>query len=76
MQLDFHYYATYCAALIAGYDHDESLRIAYCAQFTDCCTEMLLNKIKGPKAAATTQSQSELANSGSDVLTLQNITRI
>ena len=76
MQLDFHYYATYCAALIAGYDHDESLRIAYCAQFTDCCTEMLLNKIKGPKAAATTQSQSELANSGSDVFTLQNITRI
>ena len=45
MQEDFHYYATYCAAYIAGYSHEESLEIAYSAQFVDCCTVTLLKKI-------------------------------
>jgi len=35
MQKDFHYYATYCAAVIAGYNHEDSLTIAYSAQFVD-----------------------------------------
>ena len=76
MQLDFHYYATYAAACLAGYEHDESLRIAWSAQFVDCCTRTILKKIGGPLSAATTQSQTELLDAGTDLLSLQDITRI
>lgn len=76
MQLDFHYYATYCAAFIAGYTHTESQKIAYSAQFTDCCSETLLTRIKAPRIAATTQLQTELMDSGADLVSLQKITRI
>ena len=41
MQLDFHYYATYCAAFLAGYPTEESEEIAYFAQFVDCCSPTL-----------------------------------
>ena len=51
MQLDFHYYATYCAACIAGYTPEESLQIAYSAQFVDCCSVTLLRKTGGPLSA-------------------------
>ena len=27
MQADFHYYATYCAAYLAGYSHEEALAL-------------------------------------------------
>lgn len=76
MQLDFHYYATYAAAYIAGYSHEESLKIAYCAQFVDCCSKTLLLKIGGPVSAATTQLQLELMEADTDLVGLQNITRI
>lgn len=76
MQEDFHYYATYTAAYLAGYSHEESLSIAYSAQFVDCCTTTFLNKIKGPSSAATTQLTMELADAGTDMIGLQNITRI
>ncbi|MDO4870255.1 MAG: hypothetical protein Q4A65_08245 [Bacillota bacterium] len=76
MQQDFHYYGTYCAAIISGHTHDESLVIAYSAQFVDCCTRTYLGSIKAPVNAATTQSQLELVDAGSDPLSLQNITRI
>lgn len=76
MQLDFHYYATYCAATIAGHTHEESERIAYSAQFVDCCSKTLLIKVGGPKAAATTQLQLELMDAGTDPVGLQDITRI
>ena len=76
MQLDFHYYATYCAAVIAGYSHEDSLDIAYSAQFTDCCTRTLLSKVGGPLSAATTQLQLELMDANTDVIGLQDITRI
>lgn len=76
MQEDFHYYATYCAAFIAGYNHEESLQIAYSAQFVDQCTRTLLAKIKGPKDAATTQLKLELMESSTDLVGLQDITRI
>ena len=76
MQEDFHYYATYCAAYLAGYDHDESIRIAYSAQFVDLCTRTLLAKIKGPSIAATTQMQLELMDARTDAVGLQDITRI
>lgn len=76
MQMDFHYYATYCAAFLAGYSHEESLDIAYSAQFVDCCTRTLLSKLKAPLSAATTQLQLELMNARTDLLGLQDITRI
>ena len=76
MQVDFHYYATYCAAFIAGWSHEESLSIADSAQFVDCCSRTLLDKVGAPTAAATTQLQLELMESGADPLSLQNITRI
>lgn len=76
MQIDFHYYATYCAAYLAGYSHDESLAISYSAQLVDCCSEKYVSKIRAPRAAVTTQTQLELADAGADILSLQNITRI
>lgn len=76
MQKDFHYYATYCAAALAGYSHEESLAIGYSAQFVDCCSRTLLAKIGAPKSAATTQLQLELMDIKTDVVGLQDITRI
>ena len=74
--MDFHYYATYCAAYLAGYSHEESLDIAYSAQFVDHCSRTLLAKIKGPDEAATTQLQLELMDARTDPVGLQDITRI
>lgn len=76
MQKDFHYYACYSAAVLAGYEHDEALKIAYSNQFVDECTKTLLTKLKGPKHAATTQSQAELMEARTDIIGLQEITRI
>ena len=76
MQMDFHYYATYCAAFIAGYSHEESLDIAYSSQFVDQCSRTLLAKIKAPSDAATTQLQLELMDARTDRVGLQDITRI
>lgn len=76
MQKDFHYYATYCAAWMAGFNHEESLAIGYSAQFVDCCSQSLLIKLNGPKSAATTQLQLEMMDTRLDLVGLQNITRI
>ena len=76
MQEDFHYYATYAAATLAGYTHEQSLDLAYSAQFVDCCSRTLLTKLKAPAAAATTQLQLEMMDSKMDMIGLQDITRI
>ena len=76
MQKDFHYYATYCAAILAGYSHEESMSLCYSAQFVDLCSETLLIKLKAPRSAATTQLTMEMADARTDLLGLQNITRI
>ena len=76
MQEDFHYYATYCAAYLAGYSPDESLTVAYSAQLVDCCSRMLLKKLGAPLSAATTQLKAELADAGTDMISRQDITRI
>ena len=76
MQKDFHYYATYCAAFLAGYSHEESLAICYSAQFVDCCSRTFLSRIKAPLSAATTQLQLEMMDADTDPLGLQDITRI
>ena len=60
MQKDFHYFATCCAAMLAGWSPDESLEIATCAQMVDLCSATFLAKVKGPKSAVTTQLQLEL----------------
>ena len=76
MQKDFHYYATYCAAILAGYNHEESLAVCYSAQFVDLCSRTLLVSLKAPRAAATTQLQLELMDARTDPVGLQDITRI
>lgn len=76
MNADFHYYATYCASLIAGFSNEEAERIAYSANFVDCCTATILKKCGISISAATTQSQLELADFTTDILGLQEITRI
>jgi len=76
MQEDFHYYATYCAAFLAGYSHKESLDICYSAQFVDLCSATLLSKLNAPLSAATTQLSLEMADARTDLVGLQNITRI
>lgn len=76
MEESFHYYATYCAAYLAGYSHDESMDICYSAQFVDLCSRTLLAKIGGPDSAATTQLQLELMDAKTNKTGLQDITRI
>ena len=76
MNADFHYYATYCAAILAGYSHEEAQDISYSDRMVDHCTLTLLSKLKAPAAAATTQMQLELMDSRTGKIGLQNITRI
>ncbi len=76
MQEDFHYYATYAAAVLAGYSHEESCKICYSAQFVDLCTRTLISRIRGPLNAATTQLQLELMDADTGKVGLQDITRI
>ena len=76
MQEDFHYYATYCAAVLAGYDHHDSLQICHAAQLVDHCSRSWLKKIGGPENAATTQLQLEMMDARTDRLGLCDITRI
>ena len=76
MQEDFHYYATYCAATIAGFDPEESETIAYSANFVDLCSRPFLGRIHAPLAAATTQLSMEMADARTDMTGIQDITRI
>lgn len=76
MQQDFHYYATYAAAYLAGYTHEESLTVCYSAQLVDLCSRTLLIKLRAPRAAATTQLSLEMADARTDPIGLQEITRI
>lgn len=76
MEASFHYYGTYCAAQLAGYDHDKSQEIAYSAQLVDWCSRTFLARIGGPSNAATTQLKGELAQARTDILGLADITRI
>lgn len=76
MQKDFHYYATYSAAYLAGYSHEECMEICYSAQLVDWCSQTFLSRIKAPLSAATTQLQLELMDARTDLVGLQNITRI
>ena len=76
MQEDFHYYATYCAAALAGFGHEECLTICHSAQLVDHCSATYLKKLHGPSAAVTTQLQLELMEARTDISGLADITRI
>jgi len=43
MNIDFHYYGTFVASRLAGYNHEEAEKIAYAAQYVD---DSGLNRIK------------------------------
>ena len=76
MQGDFHYYATYCAALLAGYSPEESQDICYAAQLPDWFSVTFLARLNAPREAATTQLQLELIDVNTDRIGLQDVTRI
>lgn len=76
MQKDFHYYATYCAAILAGYSHEESQSICYCAQLPDWCSKTFLETLGAPTEAATTQLKLEMMKVDTGPIGLQDITRI
>ncbi|MCR4604995.1 MAG: hypothetical protein K5639_03245 [Eubacterium sp.] len=76
MNADFHYYATYCAAILAGFTHEESQDIAYSDNFVDECSKSLLSHIGAPVKAATTQLSLEMMDARTDIIGLQDITRI
>ena len=76
MQEDFHYYATYCAAFLAGFSHEECMDICYSAQLVDLCSRSFLTRLHAPGYAATTQLQLELMDARTDIIGLQDITRI
>ena len=76
MNSDFHYYATFCAAVLAGYSHEEAEEICTSSQLVDHCTVTFLKKVKGPRSAATTQLQSEMVDARMDLTGRQDITRI
>ena len=76
MNSDFHYYATYCAAFLAGYSHEECMDIAYSDQLVDLCSKTFLSSLNAPLSAATTQLQLELMDTRTDIIGLQDITRI
>lgn len=76
MQEDFHYYATYAAAYLSGYSHEESLDICYSAQFVDNCSATILSKIKAPTKAATTQLNLELMDMKTNQESIHEITKI
>lgn len=74
MQGDFHYYATYCAAVLVGYSPEEALEICYSANFVDYCSATFLRSIDAPVSAATTQLRSERANAKTNLISRQGIT--
>ena len=76
MQEDFHYYATYCAACIAGYSPEEAAELCFSANFVDLCSATFLAGIDAPAAAATTQLNMEMADTKTNRTGRQGITRI
>ena len=75
MERSFHYYGTYCAALIAGYSIEESQELCYSAFLVDKCSKTFLTRIGGPESAATTQLPVEMASARTDPIGLADITR-
>ncbi|MGD9158105.1 MAG: hypothetical protein PVG39_06855 [Desulfobacteraceae bacterium] len=47
MNIDFHYYGTYVAARLAGYDFTSAQTIAHAAQYVDDSDEVMLKDPMG-----------------------------
>lgn len=62
MDKDFHYYGTFCAARIAGYNNRDASEIAFYAQFVDDCTETFIGRLQhgGYRKIVTCQTNSEM----------------
>lgn len=60
MNSDFHYYGTYAAARLAGYERSEAKTIAYYAQFVDECSKDFLTNYGLADETPTVQSDAEL----------------
>ena len=75
MERSFHYYGTYCAAIIAGYSIEESQELCYSAFLVDKFSKTFLARIGGPQSAATTQLPVEMATAPTDPIGLADITR-
>ncbi|MFO0592396.1 MAG: DUF6765 family protein [Polyangiaceae bacterium] len=56
MDIDFHYYATFIAAQVAGYNDSEAAMIAHAAQYVDDSTPDRASRIHGVKPVVTTLS--------------------
>lgn len=54
MNMDFHYYATYLAARVAGYEKEEAKTIAYAAQYVDESDSDMIDKKLLPDLSETT----------------------
>lgn len=54
MNMDFHYYATYLAARVAGYEKEEAKTIAYAAQYVDESETDMIDKKLLPDLSETT----------------------
>lgn len=54
MNMDFHYYATYLAARVAGYEKEEAKIIAYAAQYVDESDSGMIDKKLLPGLSETT----------------------
>lgn len=69
MNIDFHYYATYLAARIAGYTVAEAKTIAYAAQYVDVSGENMIDKklLEGlPETTATIEDMGRLLRRDTD----------
>lgn len=64
MNKDFHYYGTYVAARLAGYNFDEAQIVAYAAQYVDDSVSSMLDRryLKGLKPIPTSQTLKEISD--------------
>lgn len=74
MNFDFHYYGTYCAARIAGFDATDANQIAWAAEMVDDCTDSLLNKIGIPDTNRVITSETFTDNLTDETSFLSDVT--
>lgn len=71
MNMDFHYYATYLAARVAGYKKEEAKTIAYAAQYVDESDSGMIDKKLLPglsETTATIESMGTLLGRNADLI--------
>lgn len=73
MNLDFHYYGTWWAARIAGFNAPEANEIAWAAQMVDDCTEAFLNECGIPAGDRVITCETLMENAADDTAWLSNV---